>query len=170
MIECPKIITINGQNNKYQIKKATKQQNINKERVSINFFKINDFEEYNQLQLLTNVDFTTIIFQEVNKKIAGYKSQDIKKKIYDETKIINLNEVMYKLSNCQLKCYYCIRQMKILYKMARDSQQWTIDRIDNSQGHNTDNIVLCCLECNLKRRLQPSEKFLFTKQLKIVKA
>ena len=59
--------------------------------------------------------------------------------------------------------------MFILYKNVRDKKQWSVDRIDNNLGHNIDNIVLACLDCNLKRRCKTSDKFLFTKQLNIIK-
>lgn len=51
----------------------------------------------------------------------------------------------------------------------RKTKQWSVDRIDNDKGHNNDNYHLACLACNLKRRKQTDEKFLFTKQLNIVK-
>ena len=28
--------------------------------------------------------------------------------------------------------------------------QWTLDRIDNNIGHSKENVVICCLKCNLK--------------------
>ena len=59
--------------------------------------------------------------------------------------------------------------MCILYEVSRELKQWTLDRIDNDKGHNNDNYHLACLDCNLKRRRQTDVKFLFTKQLKIVK-
>jgi hypothetical protein len=42
-----------------------------------------------------------------------------------------------------------------------------LDRINNDLGHNNDNVVISCLECNLKRRKKSKDSFLFTKQLKI---
>ena len=51
----------------------------------------------------------------------------------------------------------------------RDKHQWTLDRIDNSIGHNKENVVISCLECNLKRRTTEIDRFTFTKQLKITK-
>ena len=68
----------------------------------------------------------------------------------------------------EIKCYYCKCFMFILYEFARENKQWSLDRIDNELGHNKDNIVLSCLECNLKKRKIRKESFLFTKNLKIV--
>ena len=59
--------------------------------------------------------------------------------------------------------------MKIFYQIARDLEQWTLDRIDNAKPHQNDNVIICCLDCNLKRKTINKDKFLFTKQLKIVK-
>jgi hypothetical protein len=53
--------------------------------------------------------------------------------------------------------------------VVREMQQWTLDRIDNDKGHFSDNVEISCLECNLKRKKQNSEKFLFTKQIKIIR-
>ena len=47
--------------------------------------------------------------------------------------------------------------------------QWTLDRLDNNKGHCFENVVICCLKCNLKRRTTDDEKFKFTKQMRIVK-
>ena len=59
--------------------------------------------------------------------------------------------------------------MFVLYENVRDPKQWSVDRINNDLGHNNDNYVLACLDCNLKRRCRSSDKFLFTKQLNIIK-
>ena len=47
--------------------------------------------------------------------------------------------------------------------------QWTVDRIDNSIGHDIDNIVISCLKCNLQRKTRSADKFAQTKQLVIKK-
>ena len=59
--------------------------------------------------------------------------------------------------------------MYVLYENVRESKQWTVDRINNDLGHNIDNFVLACLDCNLKRRCKSVDKFLFTKQLNIIR-
>ena len=59
--------------------------------------------------------------------------------------------------------------MLLCYEKKREHTQWSLDRIDNSIGHFTDNVVCSCLECNLKKRTRNAEKFRFTKQMKIKK-
>ena len=56
-----------------------------------------------------------------------------------------------------------------LTKNKRDKKQWTLDRIDNSIGHNTNNLVISCLECNIQKRDRNHEQFLFSKNMKIDK-
>ena len=69
----------------------------------------------------------------------------------------------------KLRCYYCRKECLLIYKTVREQKQWTLDRLDNSIGHTKDNVVISCLKCNLDRRCQNDKKFLFTKQMKIVK-
>ena len=107
--------------------------------------------------------------REIKKKINSYKQQDISKSLFNSDFLISLNEAIEKLVISKLKCYYCKHEVSILYNDIRDPFQWTLDRIDNNQGHFTNNVVICCLECNLKRRRINSDAFLFTKQLKIIK-
>ena len=59
--------------------------------------------------------------------------------------------------------------MLLIYENVREPRQWTLDRIDNSIGHNTENVVISCLSCNLKRRTMDDKKFKFSKQMKIIK-
>jgi len=66
-------------------------------------------------------------------------------------------------------CFYCKCELHILYEIVRELTQWTVDRINNDEGHNKDNFVISCLNCNIKRRNISSNKFLFTKQLHLVK-
>jgi len=132
----------------------------------------------NQLKIIRDLHFNIfnvkdevykIALQQLNKKISGYKQQDIIKKKYNENKFINLKSILDKMIEYNLKCHYCECEMNVLYDISREMKQWTVDRIDNDLGHNIDNYYLACLDCNLKRRRRSDEKFLFTKQLKIVK-
>ena len=114
-------------------------------------------------------DISKIAIQEINKKIYGYKQQDKIKKHFNEIVFINFGSIINKMIECELKCRYCKNEMNVLYDISREMKQWSVDRINNDLGHNIDNYHLACLECNLKRRRRTDEKFLFTKQLKIVK-
>lgn len=116
-----------------------------------------------------NDTITKIILQQIHRKIYGYKQQDIIKNKLNNDLFITLQCIIDRMLNCNLKCYYCCENMNVLYDISRENKQWSVDRIDNSKGHNIDNFYLACLECNLKRRTRNDNKFLFTKQLKIVK-
>ena len=110
-----------------------------------------------------------VLTREINKKLASYKQQDIKNEIYSDYHIIKYPDVIQLLLESKMKCKYCRESVFLLYKEVRDPKQWTLDRIDNNFGHNNDNVIICCLDCNLKRRNTNMNKFLFTKQLKISK-
>ncbi len=179
-----KIINISGVNNRYQIKKMINENKAKKNRVLFNNYMINenDLTYSNQLELLQKIknnyietreflndDTMKLLSRELEKKISSYKQQDLIKKLYCDEKFITLYDVINKLLECNMKCYYCSCEMYILYKIVRETKQWTVDRINNDIGHNIDNYVVACLECNLKRRRKNCESFLFTKQLNINK-
>ena len=135
------------------------------------------YYEYNsQLKLIKDLsgnelfdEMSKIVVHEINKKISGYKQQDKLKKLFDEDKFLTFENIIQKLLECQHKCYYCKAELKVLYDISRQMTQWSVDRIDNDKGHNNDNFYIACLECNLKRRRRSDDKFLFTKQMKLVK-
>jgi hypothetical protein len=118
---------------------------------------------------MINPQYNKMIINQLESKLQNYKQQDVLKKRYDENKFIQLKEVISYLYNCQLQCYYCKESLLILYDIVRATKQWTLDRIDNDLGHNSDNVIISCLDCNLKRRKRGKDAFLFTKQLNIVK-
>jgi hypothetical protein len=178
-IETKKSINIVGIGNRYQIKKLTNKDDINKIKLrkESQKWKLTGevYERKYQLELLDKIHilqddhYIKLMKQQIEKKINNYKQQDINKKIYDSTNIINFEETLQKLIESNLLCYYCKKEMFILYEIVRESLQWTLDRIDNSLGHNKNNVLISCLHCNLKRRKQGKDAFLFTKQLQIVK-
>jgi hypothetical protein len=181
MSEEQKTINITGVNNKYQMKKLTTNNN-NEIKKRVVTKKWHFEEEYflhdKQLEIVNKIyqndytescDISKIVVQEINKKINGYKHQDILKKHLDMDIFINFNCIIDKMIDVELKCYYCNCEMSVLYDLSREMKQWSIDRIDNDKGHNIGNFHLACLDCNLKRRRRTDEKFLFTKQLNIIK-
>jgi len=141
-------------------------------------FTTEDYAYKNQCETIKNIksnaynyndNKSKIVLQHINKKIYGYKQQDIIKKLLNNDKFISLESVIDKMIDCELKCYYCQCEMNVLYDISRETKQWTVDRIDNDLGHNVDNFYIACLECNLKRRRRSDDKFFFTKQMKLVK-
>ena len=109
------------------------------------------------------------ITKNIKHKINSYRQQDIKKERYDIKNLITFTYVVEKLVESKLQCYYCKCNVFINYTENRQNNQWTLDRINNNFGHNIDNVVISCLNCNLKRRKINKDKFLFTKQLVIKK-
>jgi hypothetical protein len=102
-------------------------------------------------------------------KLAGYKAQDTIKNIYDPAKFISFDNLVGSLAKSQLLCFYCRNPVLLFYEFVREPRQWSLERIDNAQGHNMDNVEIACLECNLRRRTMYHERYLFTKQCTIHK-
>ena len=178
-----KTINIVGTTNRYMIKKLTQNKALERKRIKRAKWDLSQEEMQfsNQLKVINemffdnlcdnkiyNNEMSKIITQQINQKIAGYKNQDLTKKMFDVQNFIIFTDIITRMNKCELTCYYCKQEMVVLYDISREMKQWTVDRIDNNKGHDKDNFHLACLECNLKRRKQPDDKFLFTKQLNIV--
>jgi hypothetical protein len=121
---------------------------------------------YNSLEVTP--EKITFLKNEIQRKIHGYRSQDIKKNKYDTLSFIYLQYVLEKIVERELNCFYCQGPVKIWYEIARDPLQWTLERIDNKIGHNVGNVEISCLQCNLKRRCMHHERYLKTQAMKIV--
>ena len=105
--------------------------------------------------------------KEIKKKLNSYKSQDKQKNKFDEEKMITYNQIIKKLYDCELKCFYCQQNTIILFNKKREGIQWTLERLDNNIGHYDSNTCISCLKCNLQRRTDNYEYFKNGKQLKI---
>ena len=171
-----KSIDISGTNNRYLINKLKKEPVIVKIRKAIKKTSLST-ESYSieaQELIINNIyeksnDYKDVLNQ-IEKKLQSYKQQDLLKKRYDEENFINIKETINKLYESKLLCHYCNDKMFILYDIVREMKQWTLDRTNNDIGHNSNNVVIACLDCNLKRRRTNKDAFLFTKQLNIVKS
>lgn len=179
--ETNRSISITGTNNRYLIKRANRVKNEVKKRVIMNKYNISPvFLNYDiQLQLIKeihnklsqdiNIHEKNLLTQEVERKISSYKQQDLLKNKYNESSFIDLECILKKIIETDMQCFYCNNQVVVLYEIVRELTQWSVDRINNDEGHNKDNFVIACLNCNIKRRTTNSKKFLFTKQLNLVK-
>jgi hypothetical protein len=125
--------------------------------LSLLYNKKEDFDHYKTVR------------SQIDAKISGYRAQDSIRKRLDTSKFIDFPFIVEKLYDCQMRCFFCQGIMFLLYDLVREMKQWTVDRINNDEGHNRDNVLISCLDCNLKRRRTNKEAFLFTKQLTIVK-
>jgi hypothetical protein len=130
--------------------------------------KANHISIINQLFLNQSFDGDDTTKKELQKKLNSYKQQDIKKN-KNKNGLIGYEELLEKLVISKLRCYYCKNETLLLYENNREQKQWTLDRLDNSCGHTKDNVVISCLKCNLERRCLNDDKFLFTKQMRLIK-
>jgi len=111
-----------------------------------------------------------IILQQIKKKISSYLAQDRNKKIVNIELFVNIQDVINLFKTSKMICYYCKEKAQIMYEYVREPKQWTLERLNNSQGHNRNNVVIACLSCNLQRRTMATERYLKTKEMtKIVK-
>jgi hypothetical protein len=108
-----------------------------------------------------------VILRELRKKLSSYKSQDKLKCKFDQSQFITLNELISKLYESMLKCYYCEESLLLIYKQRKETRQWSLERFDNNIGHYNSNTCISCLKCNLQRRTDNFEYFKMGKQLRI---
>jgi hypothetical protein len=117
---------------------------------------------------IINKEECNVIIQHINQKISGYRNQDVIKSLLSEN-LVKFDNVIDLMIKCENQCFYCKKLVHVLYENVREPQQWTLDRMDNNYGHNHDNVEIACLNCNLRRRTMYHERYVFTKQLQIVK-
>lgn len=163
--------------------KNTKRINCEKEkkmRVETKTWGLNeeDLIHDTQLNILKDIEindvvkrdpYVTKIISHIKSKICSYRQQDILKKRLNEDLLVDFKEVVKLLGSCEMKCCYCSEKVYILYEKVRESKQWSLDRINNDMGHNKGNLVIACLECNLKRRRTNKDAFMFTKNMVIIR-
>jgi len=83
----------------------------------------------------------------IQRKLAAYKRQDQAKGLRFNLKV---DDIIVLKGAQENKCAAC--NIELLWVcQPKDTQQFSIDRLDNSTGHCRGNIRLTCLECNRKR-------------------
>lgn len=124
--------------------------------------QILDFNPYVLIQELKegiHNETSDACLKEIKKKHSSYKSQDKQKHKYDESQHITLSQIINKLIECNLKCYYCNKDVLLLYNKKKEQNQWTLERLNNNIGHYNDNTCISCLKCNLGRRTDNYEYY-----------
>jgi len=110
-----------------------------------------------------------VLLTHLKTKQSGYRSQDVEKGLYNPDQFVTIEHILNTLADSKLACYYCKKWTTIFYEFVRDPRQWSLERLSNDQGHNIDNVVIACLECNMRRRTMYHERYVATKQLRVNK-
>ena len=108
---------------------------------------------------------TKLVLSQIMQKWTSYRFQDVEKKLWQQSKFITPVEIVKLLLESDLKCHYCKREMLLLYEQVREPLQWSLDRIDNEEGHNRGNLCVACLNCNLRRKTIHHDRYFFTKNV-----
>lgn len=109
-----------------------------------------------------------VIEQQIRTKLSGYRAQDKLKSFYDPAHFVTLSDVLALMSASHASCFYCKEQVLTLYDNVREPRQWTLERLDNAVGHTRENVVLACLQCNLRRRTMLVTRYQRTQEMKRV--
>jgi len=109
-----KSINIIGKTNRYEIKKRTQDKVVKYKKTPRDS---SCFE--NQYQQLLDIENgvsknSKPILKELDKKLAGYKQQDILKKRFNTDDFITMDDMIKKILKFKLKCYYCSNNVLIL--------------------------------------------------------
>lgn len=172
-----KSIDFKNKHQKDRIKKACDFNSISLRDNMINYpdyiYNYNYQKEFiNKLYLnqtnINDISINKLYNSEINKKLNSYIHQDIQKD-FSNNNLIKKDDLLEKFIISKLKCNFCNDIVKIFYKEVRDKKQWTLDRINNNKPHTIENVHICCLECNIKRRNRNYDKFLLSKQIKLEK-
>jgi len=163
-----KKIVIQGQNNRYQIKKLTTEKKAPTLRKGIQ-------KGTTASEIDINKQLKEAPQGEIERKLASYKAQDKKHEgRYDEQAFVTLEDVRQLMDQSTIEgsiaCHYCNHPTQLFYEYVREKRQWTLDRINNDLGHVKGNVTIACLECNLQRKRTGYDAFLFTKTLKVVRS
>ena len=146
------------------MKQITLPDNFRKKKYVLNVDQLDILKK-----ICDNVEMNDDFNSELKKKYSAYKKQDKNKNKFDESKHITYLQMIQKLYESQLKCYYCNCQLLVLFNTRREGSQWTLERLDNNIGHYESNTCIACLKCNLKRRTDSHEYFKQGKQLTLIK-
>ena len=103
-----------------------------------------DIDQFSIIELLHNNGTHKEFEDEIKKKLSAYKTQDKLKHKFNEEQTITYEQIIHKLYESKLKCYYCMKEIVILYNKKRESLQWTLERFNNDIGHYDSNTCIAC--------------------------
>ena len=89
----------------------------------------------------------SLLRKTIIKKLAGYKRQEQAKGLRFSLKVDHILALREAQGN---RCDACNIELLWAWE-SKDTQHFSVDRLDNTVGHFHDNVRLTCLECNRKR-------------------
>jgi hypothetical protein len=130
----------------------------------------------NQLEILRTLEEqpnAPFLKSLVARKLKSYHEQDAKKQFHlvsstapdSPNNTITIEETVRLLVDSKMACYYCQEVMLFFYETVREPKQWTLERLNNEFPHTRENVVIACLQCNLRRRCMNGERYQKTKQM-----
>lgn len=131
-------------------------------------FSNDDLIPEQQFSHIYDISKQPFIYQQIRNKLSSYRCQDIDKGLFIQENAMDVSGVINKLERAEGLCFYCRSPVFILYDNVREPRQWTLERLNNKEGHIFDNVEIACLSCNLRRRTMKYEKYILTKQIQQV--
>ena len=92
-------------------------------------------------------DFAAEMQRNIARKLAGYKQVDAAK---GHANNLRAEDVLTLREKQGGRCAVCNCALLWCWQ-PKDTRQFSVDRLDNAQGHTRDNVRLTCLECNRRR-------------------
>ena len=105
-------------------------------------FQLQGFDDYLKQKPEILVKPLRIYNGEIEKRIDGYRFQDIEKN-REITDLVTVEDVRFLLKRENYCCYYC------WYSLRYNS--WSLDRLDCLKAHTKENCVGACVTCNKAR-------------------
>ena len=90
----------------------------------------------------------------IQRKLVAYKRQDATKSLRFNLKVDHILRLKEAKSN---RCAACNIELLWAYQ-PKDTQRFSVDRLDNTMCHIRDNTRLTCLECNRKKMLRSPQR------------
>jgi hypothetical protein len=94
----------------------------------------------------------------ISQKINNHKREDrLKGREFTEETYITPLWVAERLIRCDNRCEICQKELKIAGYEGSDTDQISVDRINNDLAHLVSNCQITCLHCNVSKKKIPRQ-------------
>ena len=110
-----------------------------------------------KLAVISQIEPTeSLILKRLKLKVSSYNNQDKKagRLSYNDTyecwtsPLLTLEQIQELIKTDGLLCWYCNNETTIIPNGRKDSNQMTLERIDNNKTHRISNVKIACWGCN----------------------